>query len=80
MLDLNNVLKCKLFILSFRPLTAMCTDRLELQDCLEHGRTAKVLAAFLSIHIVLAHRCTQKLMSLAAVISVMNLIHSIKIQ
>ncbi|XP_013767161.1 DNA (cytosine-5)-methyltransferase 3A isoform X2 [Pundamilia nyererei] len=23
------------------PLTAMCTDRLELQDCLEHGRTAK---------------------------------------
>ncbi|XP_030574011.1 DNA (cytosine-5)-methyltransferase 3A-like isoform X2 [Archocentrus centrarchus] len=24
-----------------RPLTAMCTDRLELQDCLEHGRTAK---------------------------------------
>ncbi|KAM3870984.1 DNA (cytosine-5)-methyltransferase 3A-like [Diretmus argenteus] len=24
-----------------RPLTAMCTDRLDLQDCLEHGRTAK---------------------------------------
>ncbi|KAG7229228.1 hypothetical protein INR49_013020 [Caranx melampygus] len=23
------------------PLTAMCTDRLDLQDCLEHGRTAK---------------------------------------
>uniref|UniRef100_A0A8C1J3A6 DNA (cytosine-5-)-methyltransferase n=1 Tax=Cyprinus carpio TaxID=7962 RepID=A0A8C1J3A6_CYPCA len=26
-----------------RPLTAMCTDKLDLQDCLEHGRTAKVL-------------------------------------
>lgn len=76
MLDLNNVLKCKLFILSFRPLTAMCTDRLELQDCLEHGRTAKVLAACLSIHIMFAYRCTQKL-SLAAVISLVNLIHSI---
>uniref|UniRef100_A0A3B4U1W2 DNA (cytosine-5-)-methyltransferase n=1 Tax=Seriola dumerili TaxID=41447 RepID=A0A3B4U1W2_SERDU len=24
-----------------RPLTAMCTDRLDLQGCLEHGRTAK---------------------------------------
>uniref|UniRef100_A0A7N5ZTN9 DNA (cytosine-5-)-methyltransferase n=1 Tax=Anabas testudineus TaxID=64144 RepID=A0A7N5ZTN9_ANATE len=24
-----------------RPLSAMCTDRLDLQDCLEHGRTAK---------------------------------------
>uniref|UniRef100_A0A674E7P9 DNA (cytosine-5-)-methyltransferase n=1 Tax=Salmo trutta TaxID=8032 RepID=A0A674E7P9_SALTR len=24
-----------------RPLTAMCTDRLDLQECLEHGRTAK---------------------------------------
>ncbi|KTF93294.1 hypothetical protein cypCar_00025960, partial [Cyprinus carpio] len=24
-----------------RPLTAMCTDKLDLQDCLEHGRTAK---------------------------------------
>ncbi|XP_041828370.1 DNA (cytosine-5)-methyltransferase 3A isoform X5 [Melanotaenia boesemani] len=24
-----------------RPLTAMCTDRLDLQNCLEHGRTAK---------------------------------------
>ncbi|XP_023127407.2 DNA (cytosine-5)-methyltransferase 3A isoform X1 [Amphiprion ocellaris] len=24
-----------------RPLTAMCNDRLDLQDCLEHGRTAK---------------------------------------
>ncbi|XP_029972003.1 DNA (cytosine-5)-methyltransferase 3A isoform X7 [Salarias fasciatus] len=24
-----------------RPLTATCTDRLDLQDCLEHGRTAK---------------------------------------
>ncbi|XP_061899134.1 DNA (cytosine-5)-methyltransferase 3A isoform X1 [Entelurus aequoreus] len=24
-----------------RPLTAMCSDRLDLQDCLEHGRTAK---------------------------------------
>lgn len=27
---------------SFRPLTAMSSDRLDLQDCLEHGRTAKV--------------------------------------
>ncbi|XP_016148330.1 DNA (cytosine-5)-methyltransferase 3A-like isoform X3 [Sinocyclocheilus grahami] len=25
----------------YRPLTAMCTDKLDLQDCLEHGRTAK---------------------------------------
>uniref|UniRef100_A0A3P9PKL4 DNA (cytosine-5-)-methyltransferase n=1 Tax=Poecilia reticulata TaxID=8081 RepID=A0A3P9PKL4_POERE len=24
-----------------RPLSAMCSDRLDLQDCLEHGRTAK---------------------------------------
>uniref|UniRef100_A0A8C1JB97 DNA (cytosine-5-)-methyltransferase n=1 Tax=Cyprinus carpio TaxID=7962 RepID=A0A8C1JB97_CYPCA len=24
-----------------RPLAAMCTDKLDLQDCLEHGRTAK---------------------------------------
>ncbi|XP_037551149.1 DNA (cytosine-5)-methyltransferase 3A [Nematolebias whitei] len=24
-----------------RPLTAMCSDKLDLQDCLEHGRTAK---------------------------------------
>ncbi|KAK3563061.1 hypothetical protein QTP86_015863, partial [Hemibagrus guttatus] len=24
-----------------RPLSAMCTDKLDLQDCLEHGRTAK---------------------------------------
>ncbi|XP_052009479.1 DNA (cytosine-5)-methyltransferase 3A-like isoform X3 [Xyrauchen texanus] len=24
-----------------RPLTSMCTDKLDLQDCLEHGRTAK---------------------------------------
>ncbi|XP_057714906.1 DNA (cytosine-5)-methyltransferase 3A-like isoform X2 [Corythoichthys intestinalis] len=24
-----------------RPLTAMCNDKLDLQDCLEHGRTAK---------------------------------------
>ncbi|XP_019909536.2 DNA (cytosine-5)-methyltransferase 3A isoform X4 [Esox lucius] len=24
-----------------RPLTAMCTDKLDLQECLEHGRTAK---------------------------------------
>lgn len=41
-----------MFILPFRPLSAMCTDRLELQDCLEHGRTAKVL----TVHIMLAHK------------------------
>ncbi|XP_016431288.1 DNA (cytosine-5)-methyltransferase 3A-like [Sinocyclocheilus rhinocerous] len=25
----------------YRPLATMCTDKLDLQDCLEHGRTAK---------------------------------------
>ncbi len=32
-----------LFPFPLRPLSAMCTDKLDLQDCLEHGRTAKVL-------------------------------------
>lgn len=29
-------------VLSFRPLCATGMDKLELQDCLEHGRVAKV--------------------------------------
>ncbi|TSN67104.1 DNA (cytosine-5)-methyltransferase 3A [Bagarius yarrelli] len=39
-----------------RPLAAMCTDKLDLQDCLEHGRTAKIegcvelLFSFLASH------------------------------
>lgn len=36
----------ELFLLR-RPLSAMCSDRVDLQDCLEHGRTAKVLALYL---------------------------------
>ena len=35
----------ELFLLC-RPLSAMCSDRVDLQDCLEHGRTAKVLALY----------------------------------
>lgn len=33
----------------FRPLTPMSNDKLDLQECLEHGRTAKVPAAWLCV-------------------------------
>lgn len=34
-----------LFSLLFRPLSATNTDKLDLQECLEHGRTAKVVVS-----------------------------------
>lgn len=40
-----NLNSCSLFPLC-RPLSAMYTDKLDLQDCLEHGRTAKVFVKY----------------------------------
>lgn len=50
----------ELFLLH-RPLSAMCNDRVDLQDCLEHGRTAKVLALYFDGTNILQQKCMRPL-------------------